>query len=164
MSTERIERELYLPDAAATAALGATLGAHLRAGQALALIGELGAGKTCLARGVAHGLGVDAPEEVASPTYLLVVEHEGPVPMLHVDAYLPDKTRAFLLDGGLGYLDECGGVAVIEWADRLVDLWPAETLEVRLADDGRGGRVARLAGPAGAFGWLAAIGAPARGD
>lgn len=144
-----------LPDAAATERLGAALGARLRPGQALALCGELGAGKTCLARGVARGLSVDDPDAVASPTYLLVIEHPGPTPMVHVDAYLPEKTRAFLLDGGVDYLDELGGVAVVEWADRVADLLPDDTLEVRLEPDpdGRPGRIARLGGPQ-AFAWI----------
>ena len=95
-------------------------------------LGALGSGKTCLARGVARGLGVDHPEAVCSPTYLLVVEHPGPRAMLHLDAYLPDKSRAFLLDGGLDYLNEFHGVVVIEWAERLADLLPEESLWVEL--------------------------------
>lgn len=156
MSADRVEVRFHLPDAAATEALGAALGRRLRPGQGLALCGELGAGKTCVARGVARGLGVDDPDAVASPTYLLAVEHPGPVPMLHVDAYLPEKTRAFLLDGGLDYVDELGGVVVVEWAERLRDLLPAATLWVELAPEpaGRGGRVARLGGPQ-AFAWIA---------
>ena len=100
-------------------------------------MGELGSGKTCLARGVAQGLGVDDPGAVCSPTYLLVVEHPGPRPMLHVDAYLETKSRAFLLDGGLDYLNEFQGVVVIEWAEKLVDLLPEPSLwvELELAGD-----------------------------
>jgi tRNA threonylcarbamoyl adenosine modification protein YjeE len=158
MSAERCRLRVFLRDAEATAALGLALGRRLRPGQALALVGELGAGKTCLARGVARGLGVDDPDAVASPTYLLAVEHPGPVPMLHVDAYLPAKTRGFLLDGGVDYLDELGGVAVVEWADRIRDLLPAETLWLELAPDpgGRPGRAGRLDGPP-AFAWIAEL-------
>ncbi len=131
------EVRLELPDARATEALGQELGRRLRPGEGLALTGELGAGKTCLARGVGIGLGLDDPDAVQSPTYLLVMEHPGPVPMLHVDAYLQDKTRAFLEDGGLDYLlgspAVVPAVIVVEWADRLRDLLPEKTLWVHLA-------------------------------
>ncbi len=148
-----LDLTIPLADPAATERLGELLGTGLQIGQMLALVGELGAGKTCLARGVARGLAVDEPDEVSSPTYLLVIEHAGPKPMVHIDAYLPAKTRGFLLDGGIDYLEECGGVAVVEWADRIRDLWPPETLEVQLAADEAGGRVARLRGPE-VFGWV----------
>jgi len=145
-----------LADPEATAALGHWLGAHLTAGQAVALIGEMGAGKTTLTRGLARGLGVEDPDAVASPTYLLVIEHPGPVPLIHIDAWLPEKTRGFLEDGGVDYLAERDGVVVVEWADRLADLLPAEaTLTVRLEADpmGSGGRVADLTGGA-EFTWI----------
>ncbi|MCC6782937.1 MAG: tRNA (adenosine(37)-N6)-threonylcarbamoyltransferase complex ATPase subunit type 1 TsaE [Planctomycetes bacterium] len=146
---------LLLRSAAETEALGAWLGARLRPGELLALIGELGAGKTALARGVARGLRVEDPGAVASPTYLLVVEHEGPVPMIHVDAYLAEKTRAFLADGGLAWLDERRGVAVVEWADRIAEYLPPRTLTVRLGPrpDGGEGRSAELSAEQG-FDWL----------
>jgi tRNA threonylcarbamoyladenosine biosynthesis protein TsaE len=152
-------RELVLPTPEATTRLGACLGGRLRAGQGLALVGELGAGKTCLARGVAAGLAVDDPGAVASPTYLLLIEHPGPTPMLHVDAYFPEKTRAFLLDGGLDYAGEVGGVIVVEWADRLPDLLPTDTLWVELRPHGADAdqRLAILRGRAGVFRWIETI-------
>ncbi len=128
----------HLPDPDATEAFGAWLGARLRPGQVLALVGELGAGKTGVSRGVGRGLGLDDPDAVCSPTYLLVIEHPGPLPMLHVDAYLPEKTRGFLADGGLDYLAETRGVVVVEWADRLADMLPEETLWVSLSPGSKG--------------------------
>ena len=147
----------HLADETATEALGQFLGERLQRGQAVALIGELGAGKTCLARGLGRGLGLDHPGAVCSPTYLLVIEHPGPVPMLHVDAYLPEKTRRFLEVGGLDYVAESAGVMVVEWADRLVDLLPEETLELTLRPvPGGSGREAILVDrTGGAFEWLA---------
>lgn len=145
----------------ATEELGRDIGVHMRAGQGVALCGELGAGKTCLARGLAHGLAIDDPDGVCSPTYLLVMEHPGPVPMLHVDAYLPGKTRSFLEDGGLDYLAETEGVVVVEWADRIADLLPAETLWIELAPiavEGEQARIASLtARPDGAFPWVESL-------
>ena len=98
--------ECGLPDADATHALGRAIGARLESGDGVALVGDLGAGKTTLTRGIAEGLGIDDPGAVTSPTYLVVVEHRGPVPLVHVDAYLPEKTRGFLLDGGVDYLGQ----------------------------------------------------------
>ena len=149
-----------LADVAATEAFGEWVGRHLRPGQGLALTGELGAGKTSLVRGLARGLRVDDPAAVCSPTYLLVVEHPGPRPMLHLDAYFRDRSRSFLLDGGLDYLTEFQGVVVIEWADRLVDLVPEESLWVELLASGRprGGRDVIMEGqPPEAFPWIGEI-------
>ena len=129
-------------------------------GQGLALVGELGAGKTCLARGVALGLEVKDPGAVCSPTYLLVVEHPGPRPMLHLDAYFEARSRSFLLDGGLDYLTEFQGVVVIEWADRLADLVPDESLwvELRPVAGPEGGREAIIEGRSpSSFPWLGDI-------
>jgi tRNA threonylcarbamoyladenosine biosynthesis protein TsaE len=137
----------WLPDTGATERLGEELGRRLLPGAVLALVGDLGAGKTTLVRGLARGLGVDDPEAVASPTYLLVVEHPGPVPLLHMDAYLPGKLRGFLADGGLDYLAERGAVVAIEWADRLPGALPGDPIRLHLTPerrDGIDGRLARL--------------------
>jgi tRNA threonylcarbamoyladenosine biosynthesis protein TsaE len=149
-------RAIRLPDSDATHRFGHWLGANLRAGDALALVGELGAGKTTLARGIAAGLAVDDPDAVSSPTYLLVVEHAGPRRLLHADAYLPEKLAGFLRDGGLEYLFDPAAVAVVEWADRVRNLMPARTLWVTIALDHDGARTLGLRAPAAAFPWLAA--------
>lgn len=147
--------ELALPDAAATDRLGRWLGARLRPGDAVGLVGDLGAGKTSLVRGLAHGLGLDDPDAVSSPTYLLVVEHGGPVRLLHADAYLPAKLQGFLDDGGLEYLFEPAAVAVVEWADRIRNLMPERTLWIELAAGSDGGRRARIAAAPGVgLAWL----------
>lgn len=125
--------ELQLPaDPAATARLGRELGGYLRCGDVLALVGDLGAGKTTLVRGLARGLAVDDPDGVASPTYLLVIEHPGPTPLRHADAYLPDKLSGFLDDGGLDYLMSEEAVVAVEWADRVGSLMPRRALWLRL--------------------------------
>jgi tRNA threonylcarbamoyladenosine biosynthesis protein TsaE len=150
---------LHLPaDPAATERLGEWLGRSLRPGDTLALAGELGSGKTTLARGVARGLAVTDPDAVASPTYLLVVEHPGPTRLLHADAYLPGKLLAFLDDGGLEYLFDPTAVAVVEWADRIAAHLPERTLWVELAPAPDGGRTVRMhAAGTATFPWLAGM-------
>jgi tRNA threonylcarbamoyladenosine biosynthesis protein TsaE len=153
--------EILLVGPPATEQLGEAVGRRLQRGQGVALRGELGMGKTCLARGIARGLGVDAPDEVCSPTYLLVMEHPGPVPLLHVDAYLPGKTRVFLAEGGLDYLTERAGVVVVEWAERVADLLPEETLWIDLVPARSAdieSRIARLSAPLPrAFPWISEL-------
>lgn len=146
-----------LPDPAATERCGAWLGRHLVAGDVLALTGELGAGKTTLVRGLARGLGVDDPEAVSSPTYLLVIEHAGPVPLRHADAYLPQKLQGFLDDGGLDYLFDGAAVTVVEWGDRIHNALAGNVLWLHLEPADGGGRRARgRAADAAHYAWLAA--------
>lgn len=115
--------ELHLPDEEATLALGHALGAAAPAGTLVTLSGDLGAGKTTLARGLAAGLGV--PEGVSSPTYTLMQLHEGGrLPLAHFDAWMEGREKAFLADGADELL-EMDGVTVVEWAER-VDDWLAE--------------------------------------
>ena len=113
-----------------TRALGRELGRVAGPGTVVALIGELGAGKTQLAKGVAEGLGVRSV--VNSPTFVLMNEHVGRLRLYHIDAYrLEDPEDA----AAAGLLDEreAGGVTVIEWADRLSGWLPADRLELSLA-------------------------------
>jgi tRNA threonylcarbamoyladenosine biosynthesis protein TsaE len=119
--------------AATTRALGGRLGAAAGPGDVIALVGPLGAGKTELARGIARGLGVDGP--VASPTFILVAEHRGRVPLFHVDCY---RLRGAADALAAGILDERAleGVTVVEWADRLGEALPAGRLEIAI--DGAG--------------------------
>lgn len=100
----------------------AEFAARLQPGAVLALIGDLGAGKTCFVQGLAEGLKVSGP--VNSPTYTLVNEYEGRLPLYHMDVYrLNDPEEA--LDFGLNEYLYGRGVTVIEWADRLGDVLPA---------------------------------------
>jgi tRNA threonylcarbamoyladenosine biosynthesis protein TsaE len=113
---------------AETAAAGARLAESLAAGDVVLLYGDLGAGKTAFTRGLAEGLGVPA-EEVSSPTFTLVQEYHGRLPLYHVDLYRLDEREAD--DLGLEELVLGDGVVVIEWADR----WrgrPDDVIEVRL--------------------------------
>jgi tRNA threonylcarbamoyladenosine biosynthesis protein TsaE len=159
MNSEPHELTRFLPDPAATEALGRWLGQRLRPGDVVGLVGDLGAGKTLLCRGIAQGLGVEDPDSVCSPTYLLVVEHPGKVPFLHADAYLPAKLQGFLDDGGLDYLIERNAVVAVEWADRIRALLPAATLWLHLETPPDGGRLCRItAGKPASFPWLRQLG------
>lgn len=115
-----------------TELLGEALGRLLEAGQAVALAGELGAGKTCLVRGLARGLGVDPSVYVSSPTFTLLNQHQGRLTLHHLDLYRlgdPDE----LVEVGF---DDClrgDGVTVIEWMDRFPSEAPPERIEVTLA-------------------------------
>ena len=121
-----------------TAAAGERLGARLGPGDVVALTGELGAGKTCFVQGLARGLGVTTA--ATSPTFVLVNEYRGRVPVHHVDLYRTQSLTE-LLDLGLEeMLDD--GVTLIEWADRCEPLLPARAIRVHI--DGVGDEPRRI--------------------
>ena len=112
-----------------TAAAGEALGRTLRAGDVVALYGELGSGKTCLVQGLVRGLGVSAP--ATSPTFVLVNEYRGRLLVHHVDAYRTSSLTE-LMDFGLLDLMGGDGVTLLEWADRAEPLLPARAIRVRI--------------------------------
>ncbi len=122
-----------------TEALGQALGRLLQPGDVVALIGELGAGKTCLTRGIARGLGIDEP--VTSPTFILVAEYRTAAgfPLYHADCYRLTDASHEAQDIGLDELLLDDGVAVVEWAERIEPLLPPDHLRITLAvlDDTR---------------------------
>lgn len=115
-----------------TEALGAALGRLIQAGDVLALVGDLGAGKTCLTRGIARGLGIDEP--VTSPTFILVAEYTAAAgfPLYHADCYRLEQAAAEAQAIGLDELLLDGGVAVVEWAERIEPLLPPDHLRITL--------------------------------
>jgi tRNA threonylcarbamoyladenosine biosynthesis protein TsaE len=121
--------------AAETRALGERLGAVLRQGDVIVLAGDLGAGKTTFVQGVAIALGID--ERVTSPTFTIVHQYEGRVPLVHVDVYRLERLGE-LYDLGLEDLANGAGAMVIEWGDIVAQALPTDRLVVRLelgADD-----------------------------
>lgn len=113
--------------AAETHAVAAAVAGVVRAGDVLLLSGDLGAGKTVFARGLAEGLDVD--DQVVSPTFTIVREYAGRLPLVHVDVYRLESVRE-LEDLGLDEIVREDAVAVIEWGDSVAALFP-EWLEVR---------------------------------
>jgi tRNA threonylcarbamoyladenosine biosynthesis protein TsaE len=126
---------LPLSDVDATEAAGASLGASLAPGDVIALVGELGAGKTSFVRGVARGAGA-SPSLVASPTFAICHEYAGPILLLHLDLYRLDRERELDDLGFDDMLDRPGAAALIEWADRYPHRLPRDHLVVTLTHVG----------------------------
>jgi tRNA threonylcarbamoyladenosine biosynthesis protein TsaE len=135
-------RELVTAGPEETESLGVRLGRTARGGELLGLVGDLGAGKTCLVRGLAAGLGGD-PEAVHSPTFVIATEYRGGrLPLQHVDLYRLEGAPAdpfFLRDELYG-----PGVAAVEWFDRLPPDPEGEFLLVTLRSGAGDRRVIRL--------------------
>src|SRR3954452_3414256 len=120
---------LDLPDLAATEAFGHRLGELLFPGAVVALVGQLGAGKTHLTRAVAEGLGVRNPAAVNSPTFVLIQEYPARLPIYHFDAYRLSGPREFAELGVEEYFHG-DGVCLVEWADKVEATLPAEHLRI----------------------------------
>lgn len=114
-------QEFTTTSASGTIALGKKIGEKLQPNDVIALYGPLGAGKTTLVQGVAEGLGVK--DYVTSPTFILINEYSGRIPLYHIDLYrLVDVSQ--IEDLGIEEYFTKGGVCVIEWAERLKNLMP----------------------------------------
>lgn len=119
-----------------TRALAAALGALLRPGDVLCLIGDLGAGKTTFTQGLALGLSLPPEEPVNSPTFTLLAEHPGGrVPLYHFDVYRLDGSSG-LYDLAFDEYLSGDGVVVIEWADRITEALPPERVDIALMAEG----------------------------
>jgi tRNA threonylcarbamoyladenosine biosynthesis protein TsaE len=129
-------RAVKIASADAMHRAGKRLAAIVRAGDVIGLVGDLGAGKTVLVKGLAAGLGID-PTHVASPTFTLINEHRGGRVLLHhIDLYRLERADE-LIELGLEELVGGEGVCAIEWVDRFAGRFPAidgaDWLEVRIA-------------------------------
>ncbi len=119
-----------------TIALGRQIGSLLRPGDVLAISGELGAGKTTFISGVAAGLGIS--DLVSSPSFVIINEHFGRIPLFHIDLYRLEEGMDIEQLGIEEYFKR-GGVVAIEWAERMGDLLPDQHIDIRLEplDDNR---------------------------
>ena len=113
-----------------TEAAGAALARELAPGDVVAMYGDLGAGKTAFVRGMARGLGLSC--HVQSPTFTIVNEYEGDVPLFHFDMYRLSGAEELFDIGWEDYLDR-GGVCAVEWSERVEDALPPETVSVTLS-------------------------------
>ena len=135
--------------------LGSRLAGELAPGDLVALIGELGAGKTMFTKGIAKGLGVGDYDYVNSPSFVVMKEYPGKRPLYHFDIYrLEEKSFSETMEYEEYFYGD--GVTVVEWADKVADILPEEYLEVRISYldeekrkfefEGRGERFERMVG------------------
>ncbi len=124
-------------------ALGAKLGKKLKRGAFVALTGELGTGKTIFTKGVARGLGVKGYKYVNSPSFVIIKEYKGRIPLYHFDIYRLDSGDD--LDS-VGYEEYFygEGVTVVEWADKIKDILPDKIIDVRFFHRGKTKREIRI--------------------
>lgn len=121
-----------------TQQFGAKLAEVLRLGDVVALIGELGAGKTHLTQAIAKQLGVH-PDDVNSPTFVLIQEYDGSLPVFHIDAYRLNDTDEFL-ELGADEILSADNICLIEWADRVADVLPKRTIRIEIVTTGETSR------------------------
>jgi tRNA threonylcarbamoyladenosine biosynthesis protein TsaE len=120
-----------------TIALGEQLAAELPAAVVVLLIGQLGAGKTTLAKGIVKGLGAGRPDDVSSPTFTLI--HEYSASVYHIDLYRLD-TAEEVATLGLDEIFDRRAVVLIEWGERFPELMPENRIEIRLRSTGESSR------------------------
>ena len=138
-------RVIFSKSAEETRALGVRIGRRLRAGAVIALRGELGSGKTCMVQGIAAGLGVAPTAYVNSPTFVLINEYDGPIPLYHFDLYRLADGNELIDLGWEDYLDSRGVIA-IEWAERMGSLLPPDHIGISLEVTGETSRRISISG------------------
>src|SRR4030042_5870735 len=129
-----MEKRLFLTSSPlATQNLGKRIGGKLSPGSVVALIGELGCGKTCFTKGLCAGLGIPK-REVNSPSFTFANEYKGKLPVFHLDLYRVEDMVTSLEIGVVDYLAQAeSGVAVIEWAERILPLLSDNYLAVNFS-------------------------------
>ena len=114
-----------------TQTLGEKIGKTLKRGDVIALIGDLGTGKTCLTQGIARGVGIAPNEIVSSPSYILINEYNGTVPIYHIDLYRLESSEE-IAELGLSEYVEGDGICIIEWAERMADALPDSCIKIHI--------------------------------
>ena len=122
---------------AETQALGEKLGKTLKQGDVIALVGDLGTGKTCLTQGIARGIGIAPDEVVNSPSYILINEYNGTIPIYHIDLYRLENSEE-IAELGLSEYIEGDGICIIEWAERMADALPDTCIKIHIMLAGAG--------------------------
>ncbi len=136
-------RTLTLVTPSQTEHFGVTVGSRLQGGEIIALVGELGCGKTTFVRGVALGAGLD-PHVVSSPTFTFIQEYLGRLPLVHVDLYRLEEPME-LADTGLSEYLNGDFVVLMEWANRLPAAWlPDDYLSIHFLHAGKNTRRVRV--------------------
>lgn len=128
------EKEILSTSPAITRELAEELAGRIAPNAVLALHGELGSGKTCFVQGIAHGLNIYQP--VTSPTFTIINEYRGKLPLYHMDLFRMNSSDEVLALGFEEYI-ESGGITAIEWPERAADILPARTLHIRFETTGR---------------------------
>ncbi len=147
-TSSRAEHELVTRSPEATQGLGARIGELAAPGDVYLLSGPLGAGKTCFTQGIARGLGIVEP--VVSPSFVLVRELHGRLPLYHVDLYRLDDIEE-IIELGLDEYLYGHGVCVIEWAEKGFGALPAERLLVQISHISENGRRFKLTASGGRY-------------
>ena len=128
-----------------TIRIGKSIGSLLRPGDVVALVGELGTGKTQFIKGLATGVGVGKPTYISSPSFTLINEYPGKVPFYHIDLFrLQSEKEAEEL--GLEEYFQGEGITAIEWADKIPSLLPKEVLWIHIHYTGKDTRSLEIAG------------------
>ena len=135
---------LSSPHVRRTIAIGRAIGRAAPSGSVIALRGDLGAGKTTLAKGVAQGLGITEP--IISPTYTIIAEYQGRLHLVHIDAYRLLDEDEFVQTGGEELLGLPGSLSLIEWSERVAKILPKETQYITMVVEEGGSRIIMIEG------------------
>lgn len=128
-----------------TIRIGRHIGSLLMPGDVVALAGELGTGKTQFIKGLAAGVGVGKPTYISSPSFTLINEYPGKTPFYHIDLFRL-KTKREADELGLEEYFHSGGIAAIEWADKIPSLLPNEMLWIQISYTGKNTRSIEIIG------------------
>ena len=121
---------------AETIRIGKSIGSRLLPGDVVALVGELGAGKTQFIKGLAAGVGIGNPTYISSPSFTLINEYPGKIPFYHIDLFRLEREKE-AEELGLEDYFQGGGITAIEWADKIPSLLPKEMLFIHIAYVGK---------------------------